>query len=738
MSPVDDIIINKNMPQKRKGKGIILFIFFLLLVVLVGLCGAYYWYTNFRESPKESFFKYILQTNIDEITDTEIYYTMLEKLNKENYETSTTANFTTNKKTEFTENVDVSKFEFALDIKSDKSKEQAVLDANITYSSNDFFDLKFISTKDSMAIGSSEISDKYIATSKNKLSDSIKRTTSFETDVDADFANKEINKFTNNKINFDEEFKTKKINEYMSLILEKVPEESVTLTEASPITINSEVINTDAYTLVLSGQTYATLTKELLEKLRDDEELLSKIVTGKEIVGEEESEKPEETVQKPNPINIQPIGGETEEHQTTQIIGTEDLEVVKQPDTGNLLESSEMMSILPVETTSDEEEKVEEKDNIFAKILGAILLNQKLDMTVQELQNKINKEYDTLITTEELKVTVYVKNVEGEEKQTIKIVSALPGNADLDMEYPEQDKIKVTFLQDVEEKNEDGKKVTKNKGISFEVKRTNTDMQTKFDITVNNIEEKKVVAKLKLDITTQGTKTSKSYSNDVIVKYNDNESDFKVNLKNSIDFKTPNITEELNEENAIFVDTLSDEDANKLYSEIVMKAMELYSEKIVNMNFIDSNSSSGLIEQPIREDIQTQPEEDESNEEEPTEDEPLPEERPVESESPAEETPVPEEPSIVEEPPQEENQSSEEEPLPISKREARDILVSKIEEMMADAEEHEEEFSILNLELLPKELDGNKVEVELGEERATVKVAEYTFFIDKDFMLTEE
>lgn len=727
MSPVDDIIINKHMPQKRRGKSIILVLFFLLLIVLVGMCGAYYWYTNMRVSPREMFFKHIAQTNIAEIADTEIYYTILEKLNKENYETSTTANFTTNKKTDFTENVDVSKFEFVLDTKSDKTKEQSVVDANITYSSNDFLDLKFIGTKDNVAIGSNEVLDKYIATSKNKLSESINRTTTFETDLDADFAYREMDKFAHNQINFDEEFKTKKANEYMSLILEKVPEEAVTLTEASPITINSEVINTDAYTLTLSGQNYANLTKELLEKLRDDEELLNKITTGE---GNELTEEPEEIVQKPNPINIQPIGGETEEHQTTQIVGNEDLQVLNEPDTGELLESNEMMTIPPVEADTDieETETEEEYDNILSQILGAILLNQKLDMTVEELQSKINRDYDTLISTDELKITVYVKNVEGEEKKTIKIVAELPQNADLDVEYPEQDKIKVTFLQDVEETDENGKKVNKNVGTSFEIKRNNTDMQKKFDITLNSIEEKKVIAKLKLDITTQGTKTSKKYSNDVIIKYNDNESDFKINLKNTIDFKTPTITEELNEENTIFVDTLSDEEATNLYSTIVMKLMDLYSEKIVNMNFIDNNSLSGLVEQPIRE-----PEnegEAEPVEEETTEGRADLEEQPVENEASVEENPV------NDNQPSEEN--GQEEPLPISKRDARDILISKIEEMMADAEEHEEEFSILNLELLPKELDGNKVEVEISEERAKVKVADYTFFIDKDFMLTEE
>lgn len=713
MSPVDDIIINKQMPQKKKGKGILV-VFFLLLIILVGLCGAY-WYMNIRETPKALFFKYVGQTNIPEIIDTEIYYNILEKMNSESYETSTTANFTTTKETEFTKNVDVSNFEFTLDTASDKENEAAQIGANITYSSNDFFDLKFISTKDSMAIGSNEILDKYIATSKTELANSINRTTGFETEINADIPNEEMNKFADNRINLDEVYASEKANEYMTSIVEKIPEEAVTLTEASQVTINSEIINTNAYTLNLDASTYSSLTTEILTKLRNDTEFLNKIVTGNstEIVEEKEEV---ENVPVVKPLTIERVEGQTEEHQTAQEI-SEELEVISGPDTGALLTSEEEnLEVVSepdngelLKTTEEEDLEVvkepdtgallkdETEDSILTEIIGAILFNQKLDMTVEELQNKLDDELSNLNITEGIKVTVYVKDVEGEENQTIKLVADLPDNANLDIEYPEVSKAKITFLEDVEEENELGEIVTKNVGMTIEVKRTNTDMQTDFDITLSSIEEKKVVAKIQIDLTTKGTTTSKNYSNNAIIKYNDGEGDVKVNIKNNIDFKNTEVVEELTDENAIFVDKLSDEEATNLFTTIITKLMEVYSEKIVNMNFIDNNSSGGLIEQPDSgEVVEEQPEEIINTEEE--------------------------------------NVSS----LEITKLTARDLLIKKIEEMMTEAQNSGEEFTIQNLNNLPEQIDGHNVSSIITEEQATVKIAGYTFYIDKDFMLTEE
>lgn len=713
MSPVDDIIINKQMPQKKKGKGILVALF-LLLIILAGLCGAY-WYVNMRETPKVLFFKYIGQTNIPEIIDTEIYYNILEKMNSESYETSTTANFTTTKETEFSQNVDVSKFEFTLDTASDKVNESAQINADIKYSSNDFFDLKFVSTKDSMAIGSNEILDKYIATSKTELANSINKTTGSETEITSEVVNEKMDELSENRIDLDEVFASEKANEYMSVLLEKIPEEAVTVSEGTQVTINSNLINTNAYTLNLDVNLYSNLTTEILTKLKNDTDFLSKIVTENSLEEIEENIEVEKDAQETKPLTIERIEGQTEEHQTSQEISDE-LEVITGPDTGALLTSEEEnLEVITEPDTGDllkidELEVVKEpdigpllkdevEDSILLQIISALFLNQKLDMTTSELQNKIEEEIANLNITEGLKVTVYVKDVEGEENQTIKLVAELPENASLDIEYPESTKVKITFLEDVEQENELGEVVTKNIGSAIELKRTNTNMQTNFDITLNSIEEKKVVGKLQIELETKGASTSRNYSNNAIVKYNDSEGDIKINIKNNINFKDTEIIENLNDENAIFIDKLTEEEASELFKTVVLKLMQVYSEKVLNMNFIDNNSSSSVIEQPNTENYA--------------------------------------EPEIIPEQEQQEDDSNVS-ALEITKATAKDLLVKKVEEMMINAQNNGEEFTIQSLNNLPEQIDGHNVSSIITEEQATVKIAGYTFYIDKDFMLTEE
>lgn len=713
MSPVDDIIINKQMPQKKKGKGILV-VLFLLLIILAGLCGAY-WYVNMRETPKALFFKYIGQTNIPEIIDTEIYYNILEKMNSESYETSTTANFTTTKETEFSQNVDVSKFEFTLDTASDKVNESAQINADIKYSSNDFFDLKFVSTKDSMAIGSNEILDKYITTSKTELANSINKTTGSETEITSEVVNEKMDELSENRIDLDEVFASEKANEYMSVLLEKIPEEAVTVSEGTQVTINSNLINANAYTLNLDVNLYSNLTTEILTKLKNDTDFLSKIVTENSLEEIEENIEVEKDAQETKPLTIERIEGQTEEHQTSQEISDE-LEVITGPDTGALLTSEEEnLEVITEPDTGDllkidELEVVKEpdigpllkdevEDSILLQIISALFLNQKLDMTTSELQNKIEEEIANLNITEGLKVTVYVKDVEGEENQTIKLVAELPENASLDIEYPESTKVKITFLEDVEQENELGEVVTKNIGSAIELKRTNTNMQTNFDITLNSIEEKKVVGKLQIELETKGASTSRNYSNNAIVKYNDSEGDIKINIKNNINFKDTEIIENLNDENAIFIDKLTEEEASELFKTVVLKLMQVYSEKVLNMDFIDNNSSSSVIEQPNTENYA--------------------------------------EPEIIPEQEQQEDDSNVS-ALEITKATAKDLLVKKVEEMMINAQNNGEEFTIQSLNNLPEQIDGHNVSSIITEEQATVKIAGYTFYIDKDFMLTEE
>lgn len=690
MAPVDDIIINRQMPQKKKGKGILIIIL-LLLIILIGLSGFYYWYTNMYETPKMAFFKYISQNNIAEIFDTEIYYNMIEKINSESFESSTTANFTTNIKNNFTENADVSKFELNVDVKSNKEDEKNYAQAKITYLSNDIFDVTFLSDKENMAIGSTEVLDKYLATSKQNLTESIDKTINSDIQLEDENIDKQLDNFINNKINLDEEYKKQKINEYMQIVFDQIPEEAVTLAENSQITINSSVVNSNAYTMELDANVYKNIVTSLTEKLKNDNELLGKIVNNKLETVEENTDT--EGTNIVNPINIIQTHGETEEHTTAQIEGESELEIYQEIDDGPLVNSSEneveIQSSFPDNEYGIEEEFEENAEgNILGDIALALVLNQKLNMTPAKLKSEIVKFTKDINFSEGIKATVYVKNVENEPKETLKIVAKLPNTIDVDIEYPEKNKIKVTSLQDVK-KTEGDEEVTKNEGISFEIKRMNSDMQTKFDIIANKIEEKKVVTKIQIDLTTQGTKTSKNYTNEAIIKYNDNETNYKINIKNKIDLKKITFDQAITDENAIFIDQLSEEEANQVYLEVFMKLMSLYVDKVQNMSFLNVNAND---------------DKEENN------------------------TPY-EIPNV---------QKSSEETAGITKIEARDLLIAKIEAMMAEAEENEEEFTILNLQLLPDNLQGNTLTAEVTEEKATIKIAEYTFYIDKDFMLTEE
>ena len=208
-------------------------------------------------------------------------------------------------------------------------------------------------------------------------------------------------------------------------------------------------------------------------------------------------------------------------------------------------------------------------------------------MSVQELQNKLDEELQNLDINSALEITVYVRDVDEEPKETIKILAKLSDTATLDVEYPERSKAKITFLDDVSTVTEDGEELTKNQGSSIEIKRANTEVETSFNIILNTIEDQKVVEKLQLDITTKGSGTSKSYDSEIIIKNSDSEGDSKVNIKNSIVFKKTKLEKEINNENAIFVDRLSDEEASNLYANIMIRLMGMYSDKILNMNFVD-------------------------------------------------------------------------------------------------------------------------------------------------------
>lgn len=642
---------------------------------------------------------------------------MVDQMSRKSFLAETTADLTTTIKNDFTENIDASKFDFALNIGVDRKNDKSLIDGKITYSSNDLFALKILNTKDSVGIASEDILDKYIASKKDMLDESIDKATGITTDVSADVIDDTLKNVSSNKIDMDDEYKSKKANEYLETIYNLIPEESVTIKENVVATIDSETINTNAYTLSLDNSQYKDILKTVLEKLKNDEELLGKIVTGEEReveadveVEEVEAEQPR-TVSPINTItNIQTqtdvVEGETEEHESeleitsipqTDLVNAEtdddvpedllykessyhigdpqdDVTVTSEPETDLVDSTSLDTTTIPAITMPANDDTAEEDENdLYSDLAKVLLFGQKIDGTVQDLREEIAKELSNISSIKDgITITIYVRQEEGQARETVKLVAELPEKTSVDVEYMGNTKFKVTYL--APDVDEEGKEITA--GSSIEVEKQSTDVNVKYNILYSDIANKKVVSKVQVQVQTENSNPSKGYTNSAIIKYNDNEGDLKVNIKNEIKFQEESVSEELTEENAIFIDTLSEEEAQALYEEIFQKVMTVYAEKLVSLTFIDNNSSNSVIQRPEVQPVNT-----------------------------------------------------------AEKEEIKAKLIERVSLMMGEAQERGEEFTIQNLVDLT--VEGYDVSSIVSEDLAIIKINGYTFNIDKDFMLSE-
>lgn len=664
----------------------------MLIIISGGAVGGYWYYTNYiQETPKSAFFKFVGDNNFANVLNIDVYYNMIDQMSRKSFLAETTADLTTTIKNDFTENIDSSKFDFALNIGVDRRNDKSLIDGKITYSSNDLFGLKILNTKDSVGIASEDILDKYIASKKDSLDESIDKATGIDTDVSADVIDDTLKNVSSNKIEMDDEYKAKKASEYLDEIYSLIPEDSVVKKENVVATINSEAINTNAYALTLDNSQYKEILKSVLGKLKSDDELLGKIVTGekKEEVVEEEAEEEAPTVSPINTItNIQTqtevVEGETEEHEAeleitsipqTDLVNAEDLEVLSEPETDLVDETSLETTTIPAITLPkvDEDEIEEDKDDLFSDLAVALIFGQKINGTVQDLKDEISEELNKISSIKDgITITIYVRQEDGKARQTVKLVAELPDKNSVDVEYMGSSKFKITYL--APDKDEDGKEITA--GTSVEVEKESTDVNVKYNILYSDISNKKVVSKVQVQVQTENSNPSKGYTNNAIIKYNDSEGDLKINIKNEIKFQEESVSEELTEENAIFIDTLSEEDAKTLYTQIFEKVMSVYAEKLVSLTFIDNNSSNSVIQKPEVQPVNT-----------------------------------------------------------AEKEEIKAKLIERVSIMMGEAVERGEEFTIQNLVDLT--VEGYDVSSIVSEDLAIIKINGYTFNIDKDFMLSD-
>ena len=707
---IEDILISKedNGYTKKKKPKFIFVLFFLLLIVLIAFVGAYLYLTKDTVSSKQLFVQNISKLNVNKLLKNELYTNLIDKMQKESSQMTSSVKFTTDVETEELQDIDVTKFDLNILNSNDVTSKKNYSEAILNYSGNEVFKFKSIVQENEAAIASDEIMNQYVGLHLDKTKDVL--------GMDIDFNRiKELSGVEN--IDLSEEEFNEIFKKYFEVVLNNIPEEKFSVQQNIAIENATENVEVTNYSVTLSQEELNSVIVKFLEEIKKDENLIEKlIVKGEEteeskeenttiaptitptesstdtqdventeeqpesaesVEGETEDVQPETTPQEENlntdipVIHVNPVGtisiGNTVENETEENIDVENIV----PETN--IEEDSIEEVETIESTNIEE-LIEQENNPNEQIIN-IIFGKKANLTKEEFKTKIDeviKEVESL-TGNGLTVNVYSSsnNVE-------KLNIVLPNDdiVDIDLipdENPElnsnQSYIKITYLS---ENKTDGKN-----GFALEINKEQSTANTTIDAEYSFIEKEKINKKIKISLKTDGTTNSKTLKNDIVVTISTNKKETQIAVDNEIEFKDVTDLPGLNAENCIYLDVLPQEERNTLLDTIKNQITTLYTNKKENLKFIDTNTySQTTLENQNQSQTQT-----------------------------------------------------------VTREKAKEVLINKIVEMMDAAIANGEEFTIQNL--VDLKIDGYKVSAAVTSENALIVVDVYKFNIDTGFVLTD-
>ena len=583
---VEDILIGPNRPQKKKSKAPIIIVFFIIIVLIAGGVAAYYYYTNYMvEKPKSKFFKYLATNNIYQTFQSDVYGAIKDKIKTQTSNSNIILTASTNIPTITNSQLDISKFNVAFNNINDKNQNKNYAELNVNYVDNELARIKAIMDENSVAITSEEIVNMYLGTSKENLDETLNRALGGEWNLE------EYLKLTDmvdaNSIEIPENLIQSKSDEYMQIIYNSFRESSFSEKESVLIsTDENQTLTANSYELTTNYSELNTLLAELLKKLRNDTELLSTVSAVSENTTQNNLQNTlnnvvDEFTMQNTTIDITPIGEEN-------------------------------TNILQEENTNNSEADLQ--------IIAAILVGNKVNKTVSELQEILDEEITKIensnITNKEVKISLYVVdeklrklgvksedfNLEMEfleESNKEKIKFTLLGiNTDIKIENPE---VTTEFQNTTTENTLENNAVETDKlknGFTITMEKNTSDVSTKIFAEIGLINNLEINTKISCNLTTNGTASSKEIKNEAIFTYTTQEGQLTANLNYNINFETatmeiPNLTDET----CLFLDKLNDAELTNIINQIRDRVNFVINEKKVTLNLIDQNNNTSVVEQ---------------------------------------------------------------------------------------------------------------------------------------------
>lgn len=725
---IEDIYIGADEKNKKKGKkGIIIVIFIILILILAGLVGAYFYFSNSTVTKKQAFINSFSNTNINKFLEDDIYKEISNRMLNENSETETKMTVST---TENLEEVDVSNLELNIKNNNDIENSKSYAELMLNYSGNEIFKAKVLSTENEFGIASDEIVTKFVGLHYDKIKDT------FGIDIDKE----KLDELSNTKtINLTDEEKNNYKQKYLTKIFEQIPEEKFTYKDNVVIEKKSGNVNVVSYSLNLSQEELNNILSSVLTELRNDEELLGKlvvesssttiektntVVTNNTITTDEDTNTTNTVENTPVPmptfettnssINIYEQTNSSEEQLTEEgeqnnfnssmTVNPENIEVEVEDQT-DLNTVSSNITDYTLENTAEinsNETLITPKEDDSSEIspeLISILLGNKANISVSDLQKEIDKLIEQVKKLEGNGITVNAYVNENEKTEKINVI--LPDASTLNIEFTtnaenaNDNSIQITYVtenkidnvsdengvitysaEDTINETTDTKAVSQKNGFELLLNLINNDSNTTLKVKFNNIENDAYNQEVNVEVKTNGNKTSNNIDNDVVIEFKTDKNAIKLLLDNSIKFGTSSEIEDLNSENCVFLDELSEDERATTLQAIIEKVIQVYQDKKENLNFIDTNTNSS-IQQNL-------------------------------------------------------NTAS----TNVTKEEAKNALIEKFRELYQNAQNEGNEFTLHNLENLT--IDGYEVSTNITDEVAIIVVDTYTFKINSNFELSEE
>lgn len=723
---IEDILIGQNYKkEKKKGRGVVVFIILLLLCALGALVYIYYRLTHNQVSTKELFLKTGAKIDYVNTTNVKLIDNLMENLVKKNSETETKINFSTTIDNEEFKDIDISKFVIEINGNNDAVNKKSFNEMIFNYSGNKVYGLKMLFDENKAALYADEITDKYVALNYDSM----------PSVLGIDLQKADVTNFLeNNKVQLtQDEFKIA-VAKYANLFTQYLADTSFTIQENLVIPKNSNQVNVTGYEMNLTQDELKASLLHVLTELKSDDNLLNKFITGKSQAN---------VIQTQNEITLNPIvNQEPQVEQTpdesqdvttdilqggTQIDADPVGEVVnpeepvegeqpqEEPVEGEQLQEEPVEAPVetPVEDTAIEDttvqnptvtvepvvEQVEEKNEPkkYGEFLLSILSGKKVEMTLEEAKALIDEIIDFVknSTGDGIKVILYAS-----EDKVEKIAITLPNTNTIDIEFlltsVQETNVKVTYLykgndsgldflfkKDDEPVYQDGvvtiteaENVDQINGYSLEVVKTNRDANLTIKGTLSFIENEKINEKIIVDIVTEGTSNSILVKNNLVLTHSTSEGETIATFDNKVRFSVDPIVDSLNQENSIFLDEMDEEQRRLTVDDIKLKLENIKEVKKDNLKFIDTNTNSSTINTNIFDQVTS-----------------------------------------------------------LTRDDARNLIVNRVSQMMTDAVNNNQEFTIQNLQGLS--IDGYVVGVSLTDTEATIVIGMYTFKIDTNFNLTD-